>query len=103
METNVKAEGSKATIEVEGKLTVQTAPELEAALNELAPEIVDIEIDLTKVDYIASAGLRVLVAAQKMVASKGGSMVLANPAQDVYEVFEMTGLADVFTIQKSEA
>lgn len=103
METNVTAEGTKASIEVEGKLTVQTAPELEAALNELAPEIVDIEIDLTKVDYIASAGLRVLVAAQKMVASKGGSMVLANPVQDVYEVFEMTGLADVFTIQKSEA
>ncbi len=100
MELNVQAEGAKATIALEGKLTVQTSPDLEAAINGLDSTVNELEIDLAKVDYVASAGLRVLVAAEKLVTSRGGSMKLLNPNDDVHEVFDMTGLSDVFTIVK---
>ena len=100
MEIQIQTEGSKADIALDGKLTVQTSPDLEAAINGLDSEICNIDIDLTNVDYVASAGLRVLVAAEKLVTSRGGGMRLLHPADDVNEVFDMTGLADVFTIEK---
>ncbi|MBQ9021019.1 MAG: STAS domain-containing protein [Eggerthellaceae bacterium] len=98
---DIKTEGTKATIAAEGKLTVQTSPDLEAAINELGEQICDIDIDLKEVDYIASAGLRVLVATDKLVLSRGGTMRLLYPNDDVNEVFDMTGLSDVFTIERS--
>ena len=100
MEFKVTTEGPKAEIAVEGKLTVQTSPELEAGINALPEDITDLRIDLANVDYISSAGLRVLVATQKLLTHRAGSMTLLNPVDEVYEVFEMTGLSDVFTIER---
>jgi anti-sigma B factor antagonist len=85
---------------VEGKLTVQTAPELESTINGINDSVVDLDIDLESVDYISSAGLRVLVAAQKMITSRGGKMRLLSPNDEVFEVFEMTGLSDIFTVER---
>jgi anti-sigma B factor antagonist len=100
MEFKVETEGTKATIAVEGKLTVQTSPELEAGIGALPEDITELVIDLENVDYISSAGLRVLVATQKMISHRSGSMTLVKPVDEVYEVFEMTGLSDVFTIER---
>jgi anti-sigma B factor antagonist len=100
METKVEVQDTKATVSVEGKLTVQTAPELESTINGINDSVVDLDIDLESVDYISSAGLRVLVAAQKMITSRGGKMRLLSPNDEVFEVFEMTGLSDIFTVER---
>lgn len=100
MEITTTIEEAKATLALEGKLTVQTAPELEAELDTLGPDVANIDIDLTDVDYIASAGLRVFVAIQKNMTVRNGEFRLLNPNDDVNEVFEMTGLSDVLTIVK---
>ncbi|MBP3884007.1 MAG: STAS domain-containing protein [Olsenella sp.] len=100
METKVDVQDTKATVSVEGKLTVQTAPELESTINGIDESVVDLDINLESVDYISSAGLRVLVAAQKMITSRGGKMRLLSPNDEVFEVFEMTGLSDIFTVER---
>ena len=61
---------------------------------------VNLDIDLANVDYISSAGLRVLVAAQKKVTAAAGNMRLLSPNDEVFEVFEMTGLSDIFTVER---
>jgi anti-sigma B factor antagonist len=98
MDINATVEETKATFAVEGKLTVQTAPELEAAIGKLASSVCNIDIDLTEVGYVSSAGLRVFVACSRLAASRGGEMRLLHPCDDVYEVFDMTGLAEVLTV-----
>ena len=100
MQIKTNIDGQKATIFLEGKLTVQTAPDLNSALEELSEGVDDLVIDLTKTEYIASAGLRVLVTADKMMSGRKGSLRLAHPNDEVYEIFEMTGLSDVFEIER---
>ena len=100
MEVKVDVTDTKATVTVDGKLTVQTAPDLETAINEIDPQVTNLDIDLANVDYISSAGLRVLVAAQKKVNAAAGNMRLLSPNDEVFEVFEMTGLSDIFTVER---
>ena len=99
MEVKVDVTDTKATVTVDGKLTVQTAPDLETAINEIDPQVTNLDIDLANVDYISSAGLRVLVSTEKIAAQRNGKMLLLHPNEEVSEVFDMTGLADVFTIE----
>lgn len=98
MNINTTVTGTKATFEVEGKLTVQTAPDLEAAISSTTNDLCDLVIDLTEVDYVSSAGLRVFVSADKLATRRGGSFTLLHPCEDVMEVLEMTGLSEVFAI-----
>ena len=100
MEVKVDVTDTKATVAVDGKLTVQTAPDLESAINDIDSQVTDLDIDLANVDYISSAGLRVLVAAQKKVNAASGNMCLLSPNDEVFEVFEMTGLSDIFTVER---
>ncbi len=100
MEIKVDVDGCKATLELAGKLTVQTSPALSEKIDELQDGVCDLDIDLTAVDYIASAGLRVLVAADKLAVRRGGRMRLLHPVDEVAEVFEMTGLSEVFEIER---
>ena len=100
MEINATVSESKALLELEGKLTVQTSPELNAAIGRVPFSVCDFDIDIAKVDYIASAGLRVLVAIDKTAVKRGGRMRLIHPQDAVWEVFEMTGLSEVFTIER---
>lgn len=99
MELNVAQADDTATITIQGKLSVATSPELEAAVRGLPAEVGNVCMDLTSLEYISSAGLRVLVATEKLCASRGGCMRLLHPNDEVSEVFEMTGLSDVFTIE----
>lgn len=91
--------GSEATIALQGKLSVATSPDLEAAINGLPESTSEFVIDLSGLEYISSAGLRVLVSTEKLATRRGGSMRLLNPNEEVNEVFEMTGLSEVFTIE----
>ena len=99
MEITITQDGNTATLVLDGKLSVATSPDLDAAINGLPESTCNFVIDLSKLDYISSAGLRVLVSTEKTAGQRGGSMLLLHPNDEVSEVFDMTGLADVFTIQ----
>ena len=100
MEISTSIEGSKATITIKGKLTVQAAPELSSAVDGLPIAVCDLDLDLTDVTYIASAGLRALMATDKLAVMRGGRMRLIHPREDVMDALEMTGLSDVFAIER---
>ena len=96
MEIKKDIEGEKLTLTVGGRLDTNTSPELEA---EMALEgVKEVVFDLAGLEYISSAGLRVLMVAQKAMMAAGGKMSVANPNAMVKGVFEMTGLSSVFTI-----
>lgn len=101
MEITSNIDGSLATIEVAGKLTVATSPELEEVIRQLPETVSNIDIELKNLEYISSAGLRVLVTAQKLTTQRDGLLRLLHPSSDVSEVFEMTGLSEIITIVKS--
>ena len=94
---NKTKEGSKLTVEVSGRLDTTTAPDLEASLKEDIDDVDELVIDLSNLDYISSAGLRVLLAAQKIM-MKQGKMVVTNPNDVITEIFEVTGFSDILTI-----
>ena len=90
--------GTNLEIALEGRLDTTSAPELEAALNQSLPGAESLTMDFDKLEYISSAGLRVLLSAHKVMAQKGGMKVIrAN--EIVMEVFEVTGFADILTIE----
>lgn len=91
-------EGSKLTLAIEGRLDTTTAPELEAEIKSSLEGITELILDLAELDYISSAGLRVLLTAQKTM-TKQGSMVIKNVCDVVQEVFEVTGFCDILTIE----
>ena len=89
---------SELTIILEGRLDTMTAPELEAELNTEIKDIDELVFDFSKLDYISSAGLRVLLSAHKAMMKKGG-MKITGVNEIVQEVFEVTGFADILTIE----
>lgn len=91
-------EDNKLNVAVEGRLDTTTAPELEAALKEDIANVGELVIDLSSLEYISSAGLRVLLAAQKIM-MKQGKMVVTNPNDVIKEIFEVTGFCDILTIE----
>ncbi len=90
--------GSALTIAPEGRLDTITAPELEAVLKEELNGVEDLTFDLEKLDYISSAGLRVLLSAHKTMSRKDG-MKVTNVNEVVQEVFDVTGFADILIIE----
>ena len=93
-----QAEGKKLTIALEGRLDTTTAPELEAELNASLGGITDLVLDMKDLVYLSSAGLRVVLAAQKKM-NKQGHMMVKNVCADIMEVFEITGFVDILDIQ----
>ena len=98
MDIKTNIEGGKATFTLEGKLTVQTSPDLSDAVDRLPESVHDVDIDVANLVYVASAGLRVLVAIDKLTMARGGTMRVLHPCPDVMEVLDMTGLSEVFEI-----
>ncbi len=91
-------QGTNLEIALEGRLDTTTAPELEAELNQSMSAAESLILDFGRLEYISSAGLRVLLSAHKVMAQKGGMKVIrAN--EIVMEVFEVTGFADILTIE----
>lgn len=87
-----------ATLVLGGHLNTNTASELEEQMNVVFQTTHNVSLDCTALEYLSSAGLRVLVGAQKEVTAAGGSMRILNVCDDVREVFEITGLIDVFDV-----
>lgn len=90
--------GSEAIVSLEGRLDTTTAPQLENELKSFMESLSSLVFDFDKLEYISSAGLRVLLTAQKFM-SKQGSMKLINVKEDVNEIFEVTGFSDILTIE----
>ena len=86
----------KLTLKVDGRLDTNTSPELEAALK--LDGVKEIVFDFAGLEYISSAGLRILLTAQKAMMASGGTMTVASPNDSVKGVFEITGCSDIFTI-----
>ncbi len=91
-------ENKKEVFTLTGRLDTVTAPELEDALKESLENAEELVLDFEKLDYISSAGLRVLLAAQKAIAAKG-SMKLVHVNETIMEIFEVTGFSDILTIE----
>ena len=98
MTINKQQNGTALTIAVEGRLDTTTAPELEAEIKKSLEGVTELTMDLEKLEYISSAGLRVLLSAQKVM-NKQGSMKLIHVSDMVMEVFEVTGFTDILTIE----
>ena len=98
MTMEIKKNADTAVITVTGRLDTTTAPLLEKAITQDIGDAKNLVLDLKAVQYISSAGLRVLLGAQKKM-QKIGSMKVANVCETVMEVLEMTGFADILTIE----
>jgi len=98
MKINKKQDGSKLVIALEGRLDTTTAPDLEKELKTSLDGVTDLTLDLTNLDYISSAGLRVLLSTHKTM-MKQGQMKLTNASDIVKEVFDVTGFSDILTIE----
>ena len=98
MTVTTNTEGTKLTVALEGKLGTTSAPELEKAVKNNINGITELIFDFAKLEYMASAGLRVLLSASKVM-KKQGSMKIINVTEPVMEVFTFTGMADVMDIQ----
>ena len=95
---NKTIENGKAVFELEGRLDTVTAPDLENELKNSQDGVTELVLDFEKLDYISSAGLRVLLTAQKAM-SKQGEMKILHVNEMVNEVFEVTGFSDILTIE----
>ena len=93
-----KVNGNALEIALEGRLDTMTAPELEAELNQSLGSVDSLTLDFSKLEYISSAGLRVLLSAHKVMSAKGG-MKVTNVNEIVQEVFDITGFSEILTIE----
>lgn len=98
MEIIKTKENTLLTLALEGRLDTTTAPQLEAELKASADGVTELVFDFTKLEYISSAGLRVLLSAQKLM-NKQGKMTVKNVCPEILEVFEITGFSDILTIE----
>lgn len=89
---------SELTIVIEGRLETTTAPELEAVVKSELAGVASLIFDLTKLEYISSAGLRVLLSAQKIMNAQG-EMKIRGANEIVTEIFEITGFSDILTLE----
>ena len=98
MTIQIKRNADVTTIELAGRLDTTTAPSLDSTISNDLDGTKNLILDFKSLEYISSAGLRVLLGAQKKM-QKIGSMKLINVCEEVMEVFEMTGFADILVIE----
>jgi len=97
MEITKTTEGENILLKVVGRLETATAPLLDAEIKLIAPEVKNLAIDFTGVEYVSSAGLRVLLTAQKTMNARQGAMSLSGVNENVKRVFDITGFSSVLT------
>ena len=93
-----KINGEALTLIVSGRLDTQTAPELEKELDGVLPGLKELTFDMADLEYVSSAGLRVILKAQKAMNTQG-SMKLTGVNDSIMEVFDITGFLDILTIE----
>ena len=98
MQIEKKLENNVLSLALEGRLDTMTAPQLEAEVVGKLDGVTELNFDFAKLSYISSAGLRVLLSAQKVM-NKQGKMVISNASAEVKEIFDVTGFSDILTIE----
>ena len=98
MTIETKANGKQLTIIIAGRLDTTTAPALETEIKENVEGVEKLVLDFEALEYLSSAGLRILLAAQKVM-NKQGEMIVKNVNETVKEIFEVTGFIDILTIE----
>ncbi len=98
MNITKKQSGTQITLSLDDSLDAITAPQLEAEINAIGTDIHQIDLDFEKLEYISSAGLRVLLNAQKMMEDRQGTLNVHHVCANIMEVFTMTGFDDILTI-----
>ena len=98
MQINQNQSAERLTITIAGRIDTITAPSLEAIINSMDAGVKDLVLDMKGVEYISSAGLRVLLAAQKKM-GKIGTLTLTDVCDAVMDIFEMTGFSDILVIE----
>ncbi len=98
MNINKSLNEKELMVALEGRLDTATAPQLEEELKASFDDVESIVMDFEKLAYISSAGLRVLLSAQKIMTKKGG-LVIKNVNETIMEIFEVTGFVDILTIE----
>lgn len=98
MNVNKELVGTTLTLKVEGRLDTTTAPEFETIINDSVAGVTKLVLDFQNLEYISSAGLRVVLSAQKIM-NKQGEMVVTNVNETVMVILEVTGFTDILTIE----
>ena len=98
MDIRKTKEGTALTLELEGRLDTTTAPELEAELSGSLDGVTELTLDMEKLAYLSSAGLRVILGAQKRM-NKQGKMTVRHVNETIMEVLEVTGFVDILNIE----
>ena len=98
MTIDKKLEGGKLTISLKGRLDTSTSPQLETELHSSLDGVTELLFDFEGLDYISSAGLRVLLSAQKVM-NRQGNMEITNVNPEIMEIFEVTGFVDILNIR----
>lgn len=98
LNVNKKVEDGKLILSLEGRIDTLTAPQLESEAKSEIDNVNEMEMDFSKVEYISSAGLRVLLSCHKAMSRKGG-MVVKNTSDAINEIFEVTGFSDILNIE----
>lgn len=93
-----RKDGEKLIISVEGRIDTDTSPELNEYFQDHLKGVRELELDLFKVDYVSSAGLRTILFAKKSMDAQGGKMCVSNVCREVMETFELTCFTDILTI-----
>ena len=96
MNIEKKLDNGKLTLALTGRLDTNTSPELEDEMN--LEGVSKLVFDFSRLEYISSAGLRILIAAQKAMSANGGSLEIVGPNESVRSVFEITGCSEIFAI-----
>lgn len=99
MNITKKVEGEKLTVALEGRLDTLTAPELEESLSSALEGIKELVLDLSGLEYLSSAGLRVVLSTFKTVSAAEGKMTICNANEMVSKVFELTGFGSIIAIE----
>ena len=100
MEVKIEKDNGLLNAIITGRLDTNTAPELEIMVNESLDNIKNVQFDLSNLDYISSAGLRVILKFHKQMTSVGGTLTIYHPTDEVLEVFDMTGFSTFLTIKE---
>ena len=101
MEIKKTTSAGALTMALKGRLDTTTAPNLEAELKSSIPDVTELILDCAELEYVSSAGLRVILAAQKTM-NKQGKMIIKNVNETIMEVFEITGFVDILTIEQKQ-
>jgi anti-sigma B factor antagonist len=98
MVINKQSNGTELTVSLAGRLDTITSPQLEAELQSSLSDVTELHFDFNALEYMSSAGLRVILAAQKQMNAQGGEMTLGNVNDEIMEILDMTGFTGIMTI-----